>query len=199
MAFCVPSQAGVYMSTEMDRKLFTVDDYSRMEDAGILRPEDRVELIRGEIVKMSPIGPRHMAAVDKANRTFVRLAGDDAIVRIQGAVVLDRFSAPEPDIVLLRPRDDFYASRHAGPPDILLIIEVADTSLAFDTTLKAGLYAILKVPEYWIADLQENRLLCYSEPQKDSYRLVREFHRGDMVAPLLLPNCRLNADILLPC
>jgi Uma2 family endonuclease len=186
------------MSAEMDRKLFTVDDYSRMEDAGILRPEDRVELIRGEIVKMSPIGPRHMAAVDKATRTFVRLAGDDAIVRIQGAVVLDRFSAPEPDLVLLQPRDDFYSTRHAGPPDILLIIEVADSSLAYDTTVKVELYAILKVPEYWVADLQSNRLLCYSEPQKDSYRCIREFHRGDMVAPLLLSNCRLNADVLLP-
>ena len=186
------------MSAEIIRKLFTLDDCYRMADAGILRPEDRVELIRGEILQMSPIGKRHQAAVDGATRWMVRLAGDDAIVRPQGTVELERFSAPQPDFALLRPRDDFYSHKHPGPSDILLIIEVADSSLEYDTTVKAELYAIMGIHEYWVADLRNDRLLSYSDPLGDSYRTVREFHRGDTLAPQLLPGCLLKIDVLLP-
>jgi Uma2 family endonuclease len=188
------------MSSEITRRLFTVEECYRMVEVGILRPDERVELIRGEIIKMSPIGPRHGAAVDGANRAFVRLAGDDAIVRVQGTVVLDQLVAPEPDLVLLRPRDDFYVRKNPAGADILLIIEVADTSLDYDMTVKSALYAILGVPEYWVADLQNDRVLCYSDPEKDTehYRSVREFHRGDVLAPGLLPACLLKIDVLLP-
>jgi len=147
---------------------------------------------------MSPIGTRHAAAVDRANRSFVRLAGDNAIVRIQSTTVLDEFCAPEPDLALLRPRDDFYVDKHPACPDILLIVEVADASLEYDMTVKAEVYAILGVPEYWVADLQNNRLLAHSDALKDSYRTVREFHREDSLAPQLLTDCRLNVDVLLP-
>src|SRR5688572_22007646 len=188
------------MSSEITRRLFTVEECYRMADAGILRPDERVELIRGEILKMSPIGPRHGAAVDGANRTFVRLAGDSAIVRVQGTVVLDPFVAPEPDLVLLRPRDDFYVRKNPGGPDILLIIEVADSSLDYDTTVKPALYALLGVPEYWVADLQNDRVLCYSDPVKDNehYQTIRELHRGEVLTPKLLPECSLKTDVLLP-
>ena len=99
-----------------------------MADTGILSPNEHTELINGEIVLISPTGPRHNAAVDHANRAFVMTAGESAIVRVQGGVVLHKFAAPEPDLVLLRPKDDFYASRQAGPADVLLVIEVSDTS-----------------------------------------------------------------------
>lgn len=188
------------MSSELTRRLFTVDECYRMVEAGILRPDERVELIRGEIIKMSPIGPRHGAAVDGANRAFIRLAGDDAIVRVQGTVVLDQLVAPEPDLVLLRPRDDFYVKKNPGGPDILLIVEVADSSLDYDTNVKSALYAILGVAEYWVADLQNDRVLCYSDPVKDTehYQTIREFHQGDILAPQLLPRCTMKADVLLP-
>jgi len=197
-AFSLQYTGREFMAAEIQRRLFTIDDCYRMADAGILRPDERVELIRGEILKMSPIGTRHCAAVDGATRAMVRLAGDKAIVRVQGTIELDQFCAPEPDLALVRPKDDFYVHKHPGASDILLIIEVADSSLEYDTTVKAGLYAILGVHEYWVADLQNNRLLAYSDPMKDSYRTIREFHRGDLLAPQLLPDCRLKADVLLP-
>ena len=169
-----------------------------MADAGILLPDERVELIHGEIIQMSPIGPRHGAAVDGATRAFVRIAGDQAIVRVQGTVVLDQLCAPQPDVVLLRPRDDFYVGKNPASPDILLVIEIADSSLDYDTTTKLELYAILGIQEYWVADLQNDRLLAYSEPAEDSYRIKREFHRGDSIAPRLLPDCLIKVSILVP-
>ena len=169
-----------------------------MADAGILRPDERVELIRGELIQMSPIGTRHGAVVDAANRMMVRLAGDNAIVRIQGTVELDELCAPQPDLAILRPREDFYVRKHPASPDIFLIIEVADSSLEYDTTVKKQLYAILGIREYWVADLQNNRLLVYLEPHEDSYKTTREFHRGDTIAPQLLPGCRISVDIFIP-
>src|SRR4029453_1421558 len=111
------------MSTELHRRLFTVEDYYRMAEVGILHPEERVELIHGEILKMSPIGPRHQAPLDSPIRTIVPLVGNRAIVRVQGTAELDRFAAPQPDLALLRPRDDFYVHKHPAGSDILLIVE----------------------------------------------------------------------------
>src|SRR5436309_14799931 len=127
------------MATEISRRLFTVHDYHRMVDAGILLEDDRVELIHGEILAMTPIGPRHNAAILRANQSLVRIVGDRAIVGVQGSVRLDEYDEPQPDLYLLRPKDDFYASGHAGPADILLIIEVADSSLEYDQGIKMHL------------------------------------------------------------
>jgi len=168
-----------------------------MAETGILRPSERVELINGELIVMTPIGPRHGAVVDRVTRTFITLAGDSAIVRTQGTVVLDRFFAPEPDIALLRPRDDYYIANNPSAEDVLLIVEVADSSLEYDTTTKLHLYAIVGIAEYWVADLQSERLLIHSEPSGDTYAKVRELHRGDTVAPVLLPDCRVPVDVLL--
>jgi Uma2 family endonuclease len=129
------------MPVDIQRWLFTADDYQRMGQAGILSPEDRVELIEGEIVSMTPIGPRHNAAVARANKLFVTAAGDTAIVLTQGSVRLNLRSEPEPDIAILRPRQDYYASRHAGPADILLLLEVAQASIDIDRDVKLRLYA----------------------------------------------------------
>jgi len=186
------------MPGEIKKRLFTIDDCYRMQDAGILRPDERLELIRGELIQLSAIGPRHQAAVIGATREFVRAVGDRALISPQGVVLLDRFSAPEPDFALLKPRQDCYLHEHPAPADIILIIEVADSSLEYDTTVKTALYAIVGVVEYWVADLQNDRVLCYSDPSGDAYRTVREFHRADSVAPLLLPDCPLAIGALLP-
>jgi Uma2 family endonuclease len=186
------------MSANITRKLFTFDDCLRMSETGILSPTERVELIGGEILLMSPIGPRHAAAVDATTERMIELAARRAIVRGQTTVVLDRFAAPQPDIAVLRRRDDFYASKHPGAADILLIVEIADSSLEYDTSVKLGLYAILGIPEYWVADLQKNRLLVYSHPKGDSYQEMRELRRGEVVTALLLPECCIPVDLLLP-
>ena len=186
------------MPPELRRKLFTANDCNRMAEAGILLPDDRVELIRGEILKMSPVGPRHGASVDGAARVMMRLAGDRAIVRVQGTVELDPYAAPQPDIAVLRFRDDFYLAKNPGTPDIVLIVEVADSSLEYDTTVKVELYAILGIPEYWVADLRNNRLFVYSHPVESGYQNIREFRRGDIVAPGLLTQCSIDVGVLLP-
>ena len=186
------------MSTIIKRRLFTVHDYHRMGEAGILLEDDRVELIRGEIVAMSPIGNPHNAAVDRANRALVNLVGDRAIVRVQGSVRLDEYDEPQPDIVLLRPRPDFYNSMSAGPKDIFLIVEMADSSLKYDRRVKAGLYAELGIPEYWVVDLNGDCVLTYSEARGKAYRLVRTVRRGEYLTPELLPDCTLLTDNLLP-
>ena len=168
-----------------------------MVHAGILREGDPVELIDGEVVLMHSIGPRHNACVAHANRAFVRAAGDDAIVLPQGSVRLDLYCEPEPDLVLLRPRANFYASRHAGPGDILLIIEVADSSFEYDRDVKGPVYATAGIPEYWLADLNGNVLWRYLSPEAGGYRTVEPFTRGQSIAPQLLPACRVLADALL--
>jgi Uma2 family endonuclease len=186
------------MATEVSRRLFTVHDYHRMVQAGILCEDDRVELIRGEILAMSPIGPRHNAAVLRANHVLSRLVEDRALVGIQGSIRLDEYNEPQPDIYLLRPKEDFYASGHAGARDLFLIIEIADSSLDYDNDLKVRLYAETGVPEYWVADIRNNRLIAYSDLQENIYSVVRELGHGDTLSPRLLSECAIPVDALLP-
>lgn len=198
----MPETALLYSGREhmskIVKRLFSVEDFYRMGEAGIFQPGERVELIRGEIVVMSPIGPRHQAAVDRGNQAWVRLLSGRAIVRPQGPAILDRFAAPQPDFALLRPRADFYSRKHPGSSDIFLIIEVSDSSLEYDSTVKLALYAILQIQEYWIVDLQHDRLLVHLDPQGDGYRTARELHRGESIAPSLLPDCSIEVDTFLP-
>jgi Uma2 family endonuclease len=185
------------MPVAVSRRRFSADDYQRMGQAGILRAEDRVELIDGEILAMTPIGPLHCASVDRANRVFVIKAGESAIVRVQGSVRLDFYTEPQPDLVLLRPRADFYESQHPGPADILLIIEVADSSIDYDRDVKSRIYARSEVHEYWLVDLNRKVLCCYSVPVDGSYRDFREYQRGESVAPRLLQGCLVAVDELI--
>jgi len=186
------------MSTLIKRRQFTVYDYHRMGKAGILLEDDRVELIYGEILAMSPLGNPHNAAVDRANRALVQTLDVQAIVRVQGSVQLDMYNEPQPDIVLLKPRDDFYAVGGAKPSDILLIIEMADSSLKFERKIKARVYAEMGIPEYWVADLNGACVFCHLDRDGKSYRLVRQFQKDESVAPELLPERRIPVASLLP-
>ena len=147
---------------------------------------------------MPPPGPRHGFVVDTLNETYVKLAAGKTRVRVQGGVVLHKFAAPMPDIVLLKPRGKAYLEKNPDASDIFLIIEVADSSLEQDMTVKHQLYAIMGVPEYWIADLRNNRVIVHTNPAGDTYQSIRELHRGDNLAPALLPDCRISVDLLLP-
>src|SRR5437867_2452059 len=158
---------------DITKRLFDVDDYHRMAQAGILSEDDRVELIDGEIVAMTPIGPRHNAAVNRATRALVTIVGDQAIVQVQGSVRLDRFREPQPDLALLRPQPDFYALRLPGPSDIFLIIEIAEASLRYDREVKARIYGQAGVQEYWLVDLDDRSVSCFTDPQSGSYQKLR--------------------------
>jgi Uma2 family endonuclease len=185
------------MSGTVIRKRFTADEYQLMGRAGILSEDDRVELIDGEIVSMTPIGNRHVACVSRANRELVRAVGESAIVQPQGPIRLGRYNEPEPDLVLLRPRSDFYASRSREPGDIILVIEIAESSLEYDRNVKAPLYAAAGIPEYWLADLNSNLVTRYSSPDAGTYRAVEQLRRGQSIAPLQLPECVIAVEVLL--
>lgn len=186
------------MSSHITKKLFTIDDCYKMAEIGVLPADERHELINGEVLVVSAPGPRHGFAVDGANESFVKNTQGKAVVRVQGGVVLHKFAAPLPDIALLKPLGKVYLERNPDASDVLLLIEVADSSLEQDLGVKLELYAITGVVEYWVADLRNNRLLVYSDPSGDSYRSVREQHRGDTVAPALLSDCQVPVDLLLP-
>jgi hypothetical protein len=151
------------------QRRFTVDEYYRMGEAGVFGEDDRVELLDGRIYVLSPIGSEHASCVDRLTRLFVRRAGDDAIVRIQNPIRLDEASEPEPDLALLYPRDDAYASEHPGPEDVMLVVEVADTSLQFDRDVKRPLYAAAGVPVLWLVDLEADTIHVYRDPSDDRY------------------------------
>ncbi len=160
---------GRLMESWPRRHRITVDEYHRMAEVGLLAPDARVELIEGEIIDMAPIGKTHTSVVDQLNRLFVRAVGDDAIVRVQGSVRLSQITEPEPDVVLLKPRPDFYRSEFALGTDSLLVIEVSDTTLRYDRDVKVPLYARHDVPEVWIVDVQSDELLVYGSPSDGAY------------------------------
>ncbi|MBI3974311.1 MAG: Uma2 family endonuclease [Chloroflexi bacterium] len=181
-----------------ERWRFTVDEYHRMAEAGILTEDDRVELIDGEIVRMSPIGDPHIASVNRCNRTLSRAVGDRALVSIQNPINLDPYNEPEPDVALLRPRADDYARGKPGPADILLVIEVADTTLDYDRKTKLPRYGVAGIREAWLLDLQGDALDVHREPRDDGYALVRRYRRGEWVRPAAFPDVELAVEDLLP-
>ena len=171
------------------KHLLTVGDYHRMAEVGILSPELRVELIGGEIIDMAPIGSRHAATINRLTHLFGRACGEQAIVAVQNPVLLGADSEPQPDLALLRPRDDFYAAHHPGPEDVLLIVEVADTTLGYDRNVKLPLYARHGISETWLIDLEAQTVTSYSKPGGDRYHelMLLTGHR----APLALPGCAI--------
>jgi Uma2 family endonuclease len=167
------------------RHRLTVDEYYRMAEVGLLPPDARVELIAGEIIDMAPIGSRHAAAVDHLAERFIRAVDGSALVRIQGPVRLGSRSEPEPDLALLRPRADRYAGSHPTAADVLLIVEVSDTTLHFDRDVKAKLYARHGVPELWIVDLIHDQLHLFRDPRQEEYADRSSVGAGAMQVPTL--------------
>jgi Uma2 family endonuclease len=169
------------MSAQLEPRRFNVTEYYQMAAAGILKPDDRVELIAGEIIKMSPIGSPHAACVSRLTRLFHNTIANEAIVSTQKPVRLDEFSEPVPDIALLKPRKDYYAARHPLPADVLLVIEVADTSLLKDRNIKVPLYASAGIPEIWLVNIPKEIIEVYCDLQKGKYRKCQKYKRGETV------------------
>lgn len=186
------------MTLEMTRRRFTVDEYERMGEAGILGEDDRVELLDGEIVEMTPIGSRHAATVNRLNALFARRLGSVAQVGIQNPIWLGDNSEPQSDLVLLRPRSDFYAAGHPTPADILLLVEVADSSLRVDRLVKIPLYAEAGVSEVWLIDLEQSRILVHRDPSERSYLTVTETHSDESLTPLAFPEQSFALKDILP-
>ncbi|QWK11878.1 MAG: Uma2 family endonuclease [Thermoflexus hugenholtzii] len=184
------------MGVQVQRRLFTVEEYHRMAEAGILSEDDRVELIEGELVTMSPIGSRHAACVARLTALLFPVEGR-GILWVQNPIRLGARSEPQPDVALLRYRPDFYASAHPGPEDVLLVVEVAETSADSDRSLKIPLYARYGIPEAWLVDLLEERIEIYRHPTPQGYRSLHIAHRGETVSPTALPDLELSVDEIL--
>lgn len=185
------------MSVQIERRWFNVDEYYRMIDAGILSEDDRVELIDGEVIKMSPIGKFHAACVKRLLELFVLLVGRTATVSVQDPIRLSDFSEPQPDIALLKRRDDFYSSGHPMPEDVLLVVEVADTSIQYDRAIKMPLYARSGIPEVWIVDVARDLIEVYARPVNGRFQDFREARRGETLTLSSLPNLAVSVDDIL--
>ncbi len=185
------------MAAQVERRRFTVDDYRRMGEAGILTEDDRVELIEGEIVQIGLIGSRHAAAVNRINGLLHREIGNTGVISIQNPIRIDLYGEPQPDVAVLRPREDYYALQHPLPADVLLLFEVAETSLMYDRQVKLPLYARAGIREVWLVDLEEEAIERNTEPAEKGFRRVARAGRGEKLESLAIPSHILEADAVL--
>ena len=185
------------MAAQLLRRRFTVDEYQRMGQVGILGEDDRLELLEGEIVEMAPIGSRHQATVNRLTELFSTRVSDLALVSVQGPVRLAEDSEPQPDLMLLRRRADFYAPAHPGPGDVLLLVEVSDTSTEYDREVKVPLYARYGIPEVWLVSLESEAVEVYRGPATQGYENVSQSVRGQSLSPESFPGLELAVDIIL--
>jgi len=179
------------------RRRFTVDQYERMVEAGVIQPDERVELLDGEVVEMPPIGPPHASRVDRCNAYLGRALGPEVIMRIQSPLRLSDLSMPEPDITVLRHRDDFYVGKHPTVADVLLLVEVGVTSARFDREVKLPLYAAASVSEVWLLDVGARAISVFGDPGPEGYQTLATAHQGDLLSPLALPGAVVAASDLL--
>ena len=171
-------------STEIVRHKLTVNDYHKIAEAGILTENDRVELIEGELIDMAPIGSPHADYVDRLNLMLISQIGTRFRVRIQNPIQLSDYSEPEPDVVIAKNRS--YREAHPGPQDILLLIEVADSTLKYDRDIKIPLYARCGIPEVWLIDLQKKRLEIHRQPSQEGYRQILLPASNESISPLVV-------------
>ena len=185
------------MIEAVHRYRFTVDQYHRMDKAGVFPPDCRLELVDGEIFEMSSPSPWHSGVVNRLNYRFVTGLGDRAVVHVQNPTIVDRHSEPQPDLMLLKPRDDFYDTAHPTPDDALLVVEVAHTSLAHDRRRKLPLYAKRGVSEVWIVNRRADAIEVFRDPSARGYREQLKRVRGEEIAPVAFPDLRLSVgDVL---
>lgn len=179
------------------KHLTNLDEWHRLGEANIFPPESRLELINGEILEMAPIGFNHAGHLRRINKLFSKLIPDNIITSVQDPLQLGDLSEPEPDFMLLKPNDNFYSSRHPNASDVLLLIEVADSSLMFDQNQKLRLYALHNVPEYWLLNLNDSCVEVYRQPHGDCYGEKTTLRVGDTVTLSQLNQITINiADIL---
>jgi|HubBroStandDraft_1064217.scaffolds.fasta_scaffold113108_2 Uma2 family endonuclease len=174
------------------RMRISTDRYQMMVAAGVLTKYDRIELIEGEMFDMAPMGTRHSAMTSRLHELFALALWRSATIVSGGPVNLGDFSEPQPDLMLLKRRADFYSGKIAEADDVLLLIEVSDSSLAYDQTVKLGLYARYGVAEYWVVDVEGRRMVTYREPAANEYLRKAEFAGTATVAPQAFPDIKIT-------
>jgi Uma2 family endonuclease len=184
-------------TSRIQRYRFSVDDYHSMVEAGVLKADQRVELIEGEVVEMSPIGKLHASCVNRLTALLTNRVRQQAIVSVQNPVQTGSFSEPQPDVALLKYREDFYAARHPRPKDILLVIEVADSTIDYDREVKIPLYARAKIAQAVIVNLSLGVVEVYTKPLRGKYTQAKELKRGQALKLQKLPELALTVDEIL--
>ena len=194
-----PPETPAAAAPTREKRKFTVSEYYRMAEMGILGPNERVELVEGDIILMAPIGPGHAGSVDIIGNLFVRKLDERFIVRSQNPIHLDDGSEPQPDIVVARHREDYYTTAHPAPADILLIVEVAQSTPEYDRDIKAHLYGRNAIPETWVKNLPEDCIERFTGPGPDGYSQHTVHRRGETITPVSFPDLELAvADVLPP-
>ena len=182
------------MTVQIARRPFTVTDYARMRETGILREDDRVELIDGEVRLMSPIGPVHAAIVNRLTAFISRYMGDTVILSVQNPIQLHDYSEPQPDLTLLQPREDFYAHAHPRPDDVVLVIEIADTSIEYDRDEKIPHYADAGIAEAWLIDVSNQTIEQYTQPRIGGYRNKLIVAYDEIIIAQTLPQLQIPVE-----
>ena len=179
------------------RKRFTTAEYEQIAAAGIFGEDERFELLEGEIVAKSPLGPQHSATVTRLTELFYGLGNPSITIRVQDPIRLGDYSVPQPDVAIVNRRGDRYAGGHPEPEDILLLIEVSESSLAYDRDVKLPLYARAGIAEVWLVALLPQVVEVYRAPNDNGYGEKRTLRRGDTLAPLHLPGAKLAIEPIL--
>jgi Uma2 family endonuclease len=179
------------------RKRFTTDEYEQIAAAGVFAEDDRLELLEGEIVEMSPLGPQHSATVTRLTELFYALNNPHITVRVQDPIRLGDFSTPQPDIAIVNRRDDRYAGGHPEPEDVLLLIEVSESSLTYDRDVKLPLYALAGIVEVWLVALLQQVVEFYRAPSEGGFGEKRTHRRGMTIAPVHFPDVELAVESIL--
>lgn len=185
------------MSVQIAKRLFDVTEYHRLAEAGILSEDDRVELVNGEIVEIGPIGSPHAACVSRLAELLYETLGRRVQINVQNPIQLDDYSEPQPDLAVLKRRPDHYAQAHPRPVDILLVIEVAESSIEYDRAIKVPLYARAGIPEVWLIDLNQDRIRAFGEPRAREYQTRREFQCGQTIRSVVIADLTLQVDDIL--
>ena len=174
--------------------LLTTQQYHLMHEAGVFQEGDRLELINGEIQTMSPIGRKHVACIIRLVKLFEKKLGDRCMVSPQNSVRLDNHAEPQPDIAILKWRNDFYTEALPASDDILLIIEVSDSSIDYDRDIKAPLYAEAGIPEMWLFDVNKKAIEGYSHPSASGYKQINRYEQNDTLSMLAFPAVTFSWD-----
>lgn len=178
---------------KLRRYRLTVDDFEKIGKIGIFKEDDRIELVEGGLIKMAPIGQKHLGVVLWLDRKFnAALPASSALVSVQNPIRLNKYSELYPDIAILRPRDDFYIEGKPTADDVLLVVEVSDTTLHYDRETKIPLYARYKIPEAWLVDLPNKRLEIYLDPSKNQYRKTLRPERIGQITPSMISGVVIN-------
>ena len=176
---------------------FTVEEYHRMAETGLLKPDAHVELLDGQIIDMMPIGPFHAGTTNRLNRFFNRLSEGRWLVAVQNPVHLDEHSEPQPDLMLLKPAADDYTDRHPEADDVFLLIEVADSTLSYDRGSKLPAYGRAGIREVWIINLPEHKIEVYREPHYLGYASKNVLREKDQASPQAFPDAAIDVQTLL--